>query len=119
MKNAGRTLAPPGSEEEEAEMVRQALAQSDLTSAIADAGGKVGGSGGAGGKSGTEDRNRRQRQIELEEAMQLKSAMEANLLEMQLYAKQMELEQAELEKALAMSLQLEERRLEKLSRLSS
>ena len=26
MKNAGRTLAPPGSEEEEAEMVRQALA---------------------------------------------------------------------------------------------
>lgn len=68
---------------------------------------------GGGGKSNVGD-NEEYKRRELREAMELKTAMEANLFEMQLYAKQMELEQAELEKALALSLQLEERRLEKL-----
>lgn len=52
-----------------------------------------------------------------EEATQLKAAMEANLIEMQVYAKQMELEQAELEKALAISLKLEEERLYRLKEM--
>jgi hypothetical protein len=105
MKNAGQTLAGPRSKDEEDFALSAAIEQSR------DAGGKDG--GGSGGKqSDVSDEARKKR--ELQEAIELKSAMEANLFEMQLYAKQMELEQAELEKALALSLQLEERRLEKL-----
>ena len=52
-----------------------------------------------------------------EDAQNLKDAMRANLLEMEFYTKQMELEQAELEKALAISLKLEEDRLAKLEGL--
>tara|TARA_B110000090_G_C13363481_1_gene439270 strand:- start:101 stop:1873 length:1773 start_codon:yes stop_codon:yes gene_type:complete len=112
MKNAGQTLAGPRSKEEEDLALSAALEHSRSSSS---AGGKDG-----GGKDGREDDdgpigdNDARKRRELQEAMNLKKAMEANLFEMQLYAKQMELEQIELEKALALSLQLEERRLEKL-----
>ena len=111
MKNAGQTLAGPRSKEEEELALSAALEHSRSSGS---AGGKDG-----GGKDGREDDdgpigdNDARKRRELQEAMNLKKAMEANLFEMQLYAKQMELEQAELEKALALSLQLEERRLEK------
>ena len=109
MKNAGQTLAGPRSKEEEDLALSAALERSGNHSGSS-AGGK---DNGGGGKSNVGD-NEEYKRRELREAMELKTAMEANLFEMQLYAKQMELEQAELEKALALSLQLEERRLEKL-----
>ena len=55
----------------------------------------------------------RKKHLELQEAMELKSAMSQPPRDAAV-CKAVELEQAELEKALAMSLQLEERRLEKL-----
>ena len=106
MKNAKRAINAPSSKEEEDNHLKEATKFSEEASRFV--GGKTRDSDdGSGAGSKTNDK----------EATQLKAAMEANLLEMQLYAKQMELEQAELEKALAISLKLEEERLMRLKQL--
>ena len=109
MKNAGQTLEAPRSKEDEEAALEAVLRSSSQSGEMDKQKQRY--------EQAEQERRRSQEQqkdMQLQEAKDLKAAMEANLLEMQLYAKEMELEQAELEKALAVSLQLEEDRLARL-----